>query len=67
MHRQKNEQYLYFSLTLKDTEIFPNLLFWNDSWVTATVFHNLFLIINLYLMTVVLHLKQEWPSLHKII
>ena len=55
----KSEQYLYFSLTLKDTEIFPNLLFWNDSWVTATVFHNLFLIINLYLMTVVLHSKQR--------
>ena len=56
---KKNEQYLYFSLTLKDTEIFPNLLFWNESWVTATVFHNLFLIINLNLMTVVLHSKQR--------
>ena len=49
---QKNEKYFYFSLTLKDTEIFPKLLFWNNSWVTATVFHNRFLIINLYLMTV---------------
>ena len=56
---KKNEQYFYFSLTLKDTEIFPNLLFWNESWVTATVFHNLFLIINLNLMTVVLHSKQR--------
>ena len=28
---RKSEQYFYFSLTLKDTEIFPKLLFWRDS------------------------------------
>ena len=44
-------------LTLKGTEIFPKLLFWSNSWVTAQapVFHNRFLIMNLYLMTVVTH------------
>ena len=52
IHR-KNEHYFYFSLTLKDAEIFPKLLFWSDSWVIAPVFHNRFLIFNLYLMTVV--------------
>ena len=54
---------LYFSLTLKDTEIFPKLLFWRDPWVTAPVFHNRFLVINLYLMTVVIHTKQRmWEN-----
>ena len=56
---------LLFSLTLKDTKIFPNLLFWSDSWVTAPVFHNRFFIINLYLMTAVIHSNREWPSLYK--
>ena len=28
----KNKQYFYFSSPLKDTEIFPKLLFWSDSW-----------------------------------
>ena len=55
----QNEQYLYFSLTLKNTEVFPKLLFWHKSWVTATVFYNRFLIINLYLTTVVMHSKQR--------
>ena len=55
----KNEPYFYSSLTLKDTEIFPKLLFWSDSWVTATMFHNRFLIINLFLMTVVMRSKQR--------
>ena len=45
----------HFSLTIKDTEIFLKLLFWSDSWVTAPVFHNRFLIFNLYLTTVVIH------------
>ena len=62
-HTQQYEQYFYFSLTLKDTEIFPKLLFWSDSWVTAPVFHNRFLVINLYLMTVVIHTKQRmWEN-----
>ena len=56
---RKNEQYFYFSLTLKDTEIFPKLLFLSVSWVTAPVLHNRFLIINLYLMTVVIHSEQR--------
>ena len=51
----------YFSLTPKDTEIFLKLLFWSDSWVTVPVFHNRFLVFNLYLMTVVIHLEQRMP------
>ena len=57
----KNEQYFYFSVTLKGKEIFPKLLFWSDSWVTAPVFHNQFLIFSLYLMTVVIHSEQKMP------
>ena len=60
---RKNERYFYSSLTLKDTEIFPKLLFWSNSWVTATVFHNRFLIINLYLIWCIQN--REWASLHK--
>ena len=37
---RQNEWYFYFVLTLKDTGIFPKLLFLSDSWVTAPVFHN---------------------------
>ena len=60
---RQNEWYFYFVLTLKDTEIFPKLLFLSDSWVTAPVFHNRFLFINLYLMTVVIHTKQRmWEN-----
>ena len=60
---RQNEWYFYFVLTLKDTEIFPKLLFLSDSWVTAPVFHNRFLVINLYLMTVVIHTKQRmWEN-----
>ena len=28
----KNKQYFHFSSPLKDTEIFPELLIWSDSW-----------------------------------
>ena len=56
---RKNEQYFYFSLTLRNTEIFSKVTFWSDSWATAPVFHNRFLITNLYLMTVVIHSKQR--------
>ena len=60
---RQNEWYFYFVLTLKDTGIFPKLLFLSDSWVTAPVFHNRFLVINLYLMTVVIHTKQRmWEN-----
>ena len=59
---RKNEQYFYSSSTLKDTKI-PKLLFWNDSWVTAPVFHNRFLIFNLYLMIVVIH-SEHWENAH---
>ena len=62
---RKKGTMLLLSSTLKDTKIFPNLLFWSDSWVTAPVFHNRFFIINLYLMTVVIHSNREWPSLYK--
>ena len=63
---RKNERYFYSSLTLKDTEIFPKLLFWSNSWVTATVFHNRFLIINLYLIWREWCIQnREWASLHK--
>ena len=55
---RKNEQDFYFSLTLKVTEI-PKLLFWSNSWVTALVFHNRFLIININLMTVAMHSSSE--------
>ena len=51
----------YFSLTLRDTEIFLKLLLWSDSWVTAPVFHNQFLIFHLYLMTVVIQSEQRMP------
>ena len=60
---RQNEWYFYFVLTLKDTGIFPKLLFLSDSWVTAPFFHNRFLVINLYLMTVVIHTKQRmWEN-----
>ena len=62
---RKKGTMLLLSSTLKDTKIFPNLLFWSDSWVTAPVFHNRFFIINLYLMTAVIHSNREWPSLYK--
>ena len=62
----KKERYFYSSLTLKDIEIFPKLLFWSNSWVTATVFHNRFLIINLYLIWREWCIQnREWASLHK--
>ena len=46
---RKNEQYFYVSSPLEDTDIFPKLLFWSDSWITAPVSHNRFFITNLYI------------------
>ena len=47
MHPEKKNN-TYFSSPLEDTDIFPKLLFWSDSWVTAPVFHKRFLVINLF-------------------
>ena len=63
---RKNEQYCYFSLTVEDRETFARLLFWSDFWVTAPVFQNRFLVVNLYLITVMIQSKRRiGPSLHK--
>ena len=51
VHTPKKRTVLLFFFNSKNTEIFPKLLFWSDSWVTAPVFHNRFLVINLHLMT----------------
>ena len=42
VHTPKKRTVLLFFFNSKNTEIFPKLLFWSDSWVTAPVFHNRF-------------------------
>ena len=61
----KNEQFFYFSLTIKDTEIFPKLLVWSGSLVTAPVFPNRFHIHQFIFDDSSDPFKTEWPSLHK--
>ena len=59
----KNKQYFHFSSPLKDTEIFPKLLFWtlNSSRVPQLIsYYNLYIWWQYWSVQ-----NREWPSQHK--
>ena len=56
----KNEQYFYFSFCRRYRDFSLTYYnFWSYSWVTAPYSTIVFLVINLYLMTVVMYPKQR--------